>query len=309
MNNPLNTNQQPIPPMGQVPPPPAQPAWSPQVSSPASMPMSPVSPVSPPVSASIPVSNIPSSPVANSQFDSSGAMPNLTGPTSAPMGQESMTMEPETKRSPWLFIILAIIVVIAGVVMASWLGWLDFGKLFGTKETVTTANGVTVAETPVTNVNQNDATRKKDLANLKTALNKYYNDKQSYPLSASLSKTSDTDSPLKVLVPNYIEALPLDPLAPTGFYGYKSVDGKGFELTAVLEDKTDLSGITVGNLYIYKVTDTSVEAPISTTDNSSDLNLEPSATDIQDSNTGGSTSSTSQSSTTTDGSSASASVQ
>jgi hypothetical protein len=148
------------------------------------------------------------------------------------------------------------------------MGWLNFGKLFGSKPKPTPS-----VTTPIVVVNKNDATRKTDLINLKTALKKYYNAKQSYPTSITLSKTSDPDSPLKVLVPDFIASLPIDPLSPNNYYGYKSEDGKTFEITAVLEDKSDQAGIVVGTLFLYKVTDSSSDTP-STSNPSADSTME-----------------------------------
>lgn len=201
-----------------------------------------------------------SAPVASSPFEAQ-PIPNITGPASAPLDEMSgpVMMEPaKPKSSLWLFIILGVLIVIALVFLAAWLGWLNFGNIFGAKSTPVVSVSPTL--TPTVVVNKNDANRKTDLINLKTALQKYYDAKQSYPISTTTSKTSDSNSPLSVLVPDYIASLPLDPLSPNDYYGYKS-DGKTFELTAVLEDKTDSSGIMAGNFFLYKVTNASPETP------------------------------------------------
>ena len=193
------------------------------------------------------------------------AMPDITGPMEPIPGPDEM-YEPEgPKSNGWLFIILGILVVIGGIILASWMGWLDFAKLFNfSSKTATTDTTLTETptETPTTPVvNANDAQRKTDLANLKTALAQYFNDHQAYPTAATIQKTSDANTALKALVPTYIVQLPVDPLSPNNYYGYQS-DGKSFQLSAVLEDTTDTSGIQVGNYFLYKVTDTSVETPV-----------------------------------------------
>ncbi len=98
-----------------------------------------------------------------------------------------------------------------------------------------------------------DAIRKADLANIKTALDNYKATNGSYPVSQTLTKTSDANTPLSVLVPDYLSKLPLDPNTPTYYYGYKS-DGNTFELTCVLDDSTDSQGAQIGSFYIYKLT-------------------------------------------------------
>jgi len=212
-----------------------------------------------------PVATQPTNAQPSSPFETM-PIPDITGPSTAPAGQDYAPVMMESaspKSSVWLYVVLAIIVVGGLIFMASWMGWLNFGKLFGTSSQTTNQanNTVTTPTEPVVVVNKNDATRKTDLANIKTALQKYYNDKQSFPVSITLSKTSDTETPLKVLVPTYLPSLPIDPLSPNSFYGYKS-DGKTFQLSAVLEDKSDSSGQLVGSLFLYIVSNTTSETPV-----------------------------------------------
>jgi hypothetical protein len=162
-----------------------------------------------------------------------------------------------------LIIILLIILIIGGVLFASWQGYIHIGfldNLFGNKTSETPVETPTTEPTPTVS---NDTIRKSDLSQIKLALKQYYQANQAYPISTkSPDKTSDSDSALKVLVPNYITTLPADPLSPTNYYAYKS-DGKIFELTCVLEDQIDPAGMMVGTFFIYRVTDSSVEAPVS----------------------------------------------
>jgi len=179
-------------------------------------------------------------------------------------GFEPTGMEPAAPhKSSWGLIIGLIVILFLGVVVfASWQGWINLGsiqKLWKKTATTTTTTPV-VTDT----ANANDKLRKSDLEDLKVALKKYYQANQTYPIATTAQKTSDATSALSVLVPNDIVKLPVDPLSPTYYYGYKS-DGKTFELTAVLEDLTTTGGVQVGTLYLYKVTDTSVETPATAT--------------------------------------------
>lgn len=210
----------------------------------------------------------PAAPASPSPFEQSpGGQPGA-----APQGQggnqlggfEPTGMEPmSSHKSSWGLIIALVVILFLGVlVFASWQGWINLGsisKLWKKSETATIPVPVVTDTT-----NANDKIRKEDLSSLKTALKAYYQANQTYPVAATTQKTSDATSALSVLAPTNIAQLPVDPLSPTYYYGYKS-DGKTFELTAVLEDKTTDGGTQVGSLYLYKVTDTSVETPATAT--------------------------------------------
>lgn len=269
-------------------------------------------PLTPAIAASTPIPTTASTP-----FESS--VPDLTGPTGPTPTNEGMgsNMEPMAPKSnAGLFIILIVLVLIGGVVLAVWKGWLNFGNLLGSK-TPTPAPSITTPFSPVSVFNKNDSARKADLANLKTALLTYYNDKQSYPVSPVLAKASDPNGILKVLVPTYIVQLPIDPLSPNSYYGYKS-DGKSFTLSASLEDQADPSGVPVGNLYLYQVTNTSIETPIvgpdatssgaTTPVNNITFSTSPIPSVTSSANTGSSSDSSSSSSSTNGTASAGASV-
>jgi len=183
-----------------------------------------------------------------------------------PPGQST----PSGSKTWILWIILLILFILGGLFFASWEGWISVGGLekYWKK---TSAPAATTTTPPVNTATQNDNIRKADLGNIKDALKKYYQANQSYPIASTLQKTSDPGNVLAILVPTYIAKLPVDPLSPSYFYGYTS-DGKTFQITARLEDKTDPSGIQSGTLYIYKVTDTSTETPTSTSNSSSSTN-------------------------------------
>lgn len=209
----------------------------------------------------------PQAPASPSPFE----QPSTNQPGANPQDQSSNQlggfeptgMEPVTPhKSSWGLIIALVVILFLGVlVFASWQGWINLGgieKLWKKSATTTTPVPETTATT-----NANDKLRKSDLVALKAALKQYYQANQAYPIATTTLKTSEETSALSVLVPTYIAKLPIDPLSPTYYYGYKS-DGKTFEVTAVLEDKTTAGGVQVGTLYLYKVTDTSVETPAAT---------------------------------------------
>jgi len=177
-----------------------------------------------------------------------------------PVGDQA-AMEPGQPKSSLPLIIMLVVLIALGVIFfASWLGWV---KLFGLEKLWGRGTDTEeVTQTPVSNTNINDAKRKEDLSNLKTALKNYYTATQGYPVAVATEKTSEPSS-LKVLIPDYITSLPVDPLAPTYYYGYKS-DGKTFELTCILEDKNDTSGVVMGNNFLYIITDATAESASST---------------------------------------------
>lgn len=83
----------------------------------------------------------------------------------------------------------------------------------------------------------NDAKRISEINTLKLALTMYHNENGSYPVTQGMEKTNDKNSAIYKLINSskYITTIPVDPLDPNYFYGYKS-DGKIFELSARLEN-------------------------------------------------------------------------
>ena len=99
-----------------------------------------------------------------------------------------------------------------------------------------------------------DAQRKTDLAKIKDALTKYYNDKNKYPVAAEIDHTNNKQGVLyKALVPTYFSVLPVDPKDPTWWYGYQS-DGTTYKLWSLLENKSDSEGTLDGQYYKYIIT-------------------------------------------------------
>jgi len=96
-----------------------------------------------------------------------------------------------------------------------------------------------------------DTQRKSDLSNIAKALESYFAAFGKYPITTKTEKISQTTGILySTLVPSYITTLPIDPLDPKYYYGYES-NGTQYSLSAVLEDKTDPDGKTVGSSYLY----------------------------------------------------------
>lgn len=127
-----------------------------------------------------------------------------------------------------------------------------------TTSTTTTTTIPDTTSTPATTatetVQTRDTIRKKDLATIQTYLQSYFNDKGLYPTSAKIAKLNDsTSSVTAALVPKYTSALPRDPKDPEFFYGYKSVDGAAYTLSARLENTADPEGKQEGTLYLYTV--------------------------------------------------------
>jgi hypothetical protein len=163
--------------------------------------------------------------------------------------------------SKWLSIVLVIVIILAlgGLTIAYLKDYISLpflDKLLGreqpTQETTTAETQTQETAFP------EDQQRKNDLAQIKGALEKYFEGNQKYPIAAKIEKISDAKSTAyQALVPDYIETMPNDPASPTKFYGYQSVDGTSFELSAVLDNTEDTEGIQKGDLYLYLLTNKS----------------------------------------------------
>jgi hypothetical protein len=83
-----------------------------------------------------------------------------------------------------------------------------------------------------------DIQRKKDLADLQTALESYKLKQGSYPVSAGIEQVQSSTLLFKALVPAYVTKMPIDPLKDTYWYEYSS-DGSTFTLHSVAEIASD----------------------------------------------------------------------
>jgi len=165
-----------------------------------------------------------------------------------------------------IMIVVGLVIIIGSLIFLMWQGYIKFGGLekYFTKNPVAIEDkndDNRIVQPQPTEAQLRDTQRKSDLANIKTALKIYYSVKQNYPATSGLEKSSDEKTALKELLPNQISTLPIDPLSPQYFYGYKS-DGKTYELTCVLEDRDDPSGTMAGTYFIYKVTESSSDTPV-----------------------------------------------
>lgn len=106
---------------------------------------------------------------------------------------------------------------------------------------------------------ERDSQRKQDLAGIKMYIDQYFAKNGRYPIAPVIEKINNSDSTVyTALIPNITPVLPNDPWAINyGYwYGYKSVDGSSYDLTARLEDTTDPSGKQEDLYYIYRITST-----------------------------------------------------
>lgn len=83
-----------------------------------------------------------------------------------------------------------------------------------------------------------DVQRKKDLTDLQTALDRYKTKQGNYPVVTPQEQTLSSSTLFNALVPVYLTAMPVDPLASTYWYEYSS-DGTNYTLRAVAENPAD----------------------------------------------------------------------
>lgn len=102
-----------------------------------------------------------------------------------------------------------------------------------------------------------DQLRKQDLAEIQAALERYKLAEGQYPLAADRDQTNNPGNQLELELVNkgHLQELPVDPLDPQYYYGYLSVDGSKYELTAILENTKDPTGILVNDFYLYQLTE------------------------------------------------------
>lgn len=191
-----------------------------------------VSPPPPPSSPSA-TSEQPFSPQPN-QYGVPPVAQAPTPPSSNASGwaQQNPASAQSTKNKSglYLFIVIFLLIAAAGVVY--------FFFLRPAEQTMMESPAINMSDSKVSTVSvaeNRDGARKKDLADLQTALEQYYIKNGLYPLSPDVSPTQDGATPLSALVPDFLPALPVDPGAPEVYYGYKSTDGKTYTLTALFD--------------------------------------------------------------------------
>lgn len=149
-----------------------------------------------------------------------------------------------------LVVIIGLVLVIGGVV-----GYL----VYRNKKSTLVSIDNNLASSPVDpQVANRDAQRQSDLVKIQKYIDLYYSDKNAYPVSIQFQRFDDLlGSVYTSLVPTYASPgnMPIDPLYPDYWYGYRSIDGKSYELTARLENETDPQGAydLTGN-FLYTLT-------------------------------------------------------
>ncbi len=91
-----------------------------------------------------------------------------------------------------------------------------------------------------------DARRQADLENVRSALEQYRSDVETYPITDYDGLSTELTSPIK-----YIETIPLDPKPTTQVYYYTSSSGDDYKLGAFLESSSASAcggGISCGSV-------------------------------------------------------------
>ena len=133
----------------------------------------------------------------------------------------------------------------------------EAGNVVTPDGTATTTGGDTAGIGNTTSaISQNDTTRKSHLVQIQTAVEAYKTQTGKYPISKTYSKATSSASEIySLLVPDFLDSMPQDPMATDGWwYGYKSVDGENYAVTARLEDITDTQGAQDGEIFLYILT-------------------------------------------------------
>jgi hypothetical protein len=105
---------------------------------------------------------------------------------------------------------------------------------------------------------QRDAQRKKDLADIKNALEQYWVDNGAYPDVDDEVQIASSDVVFDALVQRYLTKMPVDPLNTTYYYSYnvkRDTSGAitGYYLRSVLEDHFDPSALQGQQYFYYQV--------------------------------------------------------
>lgn len=218
----------------------------------------------PPVSPETPGKPIPINTV-NNQSVPPQQPPQSPPPSGFPMPSPIQTPQapiapPENKPGFKRILTIALVIIVVAVLIFA-------GYLYFKNRQPTTDETRIPTETPLPEEDQSDTTtaqgrdkiRKADLKVVAEGLSQYYQDNNQYPVATTLDKTNDLSGRLnKALVPKYMDKLPIDPLDPEKYYGYKSPTGQEFEITAALEVSSDPEGTSEGNLFLYRITNADI---------------------------------------------------
>lgn len=191
--------------------------------------------------------------------------PSSNMPPPPPSGAPVTPIEESgSNRGLIILVIVGLLVVIAGVV-----GYLVYRNNQSSSlppENITLDDTTSGIDQQILN---RDTQRKEDLSKIQQYLELYFADNKSYPLTKSFQRFNETGSLIYAsLVPQYASAdgIPLDPLDPVYWYGYRSVDGTTYELTAQLENLSDAEGFVADSgIFLYTLTPSGPKSNISTT--------------------------------------------
>jgi len=205
--------------------------------------------------------------IANRGQDNSFAKPPLseTGQNSEGQGVSSDFVSSVQQNKPALGKsnkLLYVVVIIAVVAIGGYSVYSITGSKSKTTPSITNSSPVTPSGEAVSTQSP-DQRRKNDLYVIQQALFSYYaNSGSKYPVALEMVFLNTPGNILETsLVPEYLGSLPADP-DTTKNYAYKSADGTKFELTAILDDKSDQEAVLSGDRAILTVTQDS-KAPSS----------------------------------------------
>lgn len=231
--------------------------------------------VAPPPTAlppSEPAPALPESPLPTVSSEPSPVVQPAQQPAPLPIVEEPPV---KSSKAKWIIIAVAIVAIIG---IAAYVFGTESGrKLIGKNDDITSVDSTSSEDNvgldstfsglpATTDLGEGEASssdtaivrdvqRKADLATIQTYLESYKADKGAYPVASNTVKISDSSSVVVTsLVSTYASDLPDDPKASEGYYyGYKSSDGKTYELTSRLEDTTDPAGMLEGTYFIYRL--------------------------------------------------------
>lgn len=160
------------------------------------------------------------------------------------------------KPFPWFWLTVGLIVVVGVAVYFLIINRSDTytSELPSANTSSSGTPTSTIPEVKTTTVSS-DQQREDDLTAIQKGLEQYYLTTKKYPVSAEACKTSDEDCALKVLVSQYLSALPTDPTEPDRYYSYTSTEGKTYELSAIFDSlPSGITGVKISTGFVVTLT-------------------------------------------------------
>ncbi|MDD5342446.1 MAG: DUF916 domain-containing protein [Patescibacteria group bacterium] len=170
-----------------------------------------------------------------------------------------------------ILIILAVIVVIGGAI-----GYWQWHKKEADKKRVQAAQEKQKADDERLNIVLSERTRvddkrKEDLKAIQAAVERYYQTEGHYPISPERSRTIDEKNifQTELVDKGHLTTVLVDPKHPDYYYGYISdAEGKMYELTSVLENRSDPEGVRVDDFVFYRLRSGENKEPAAANQNS-----------------------------------------